>query len=160
MKQLNIRSSRERRRKRQVALGQNEKPRLNPEKGVLPASLKAPEPCTGCQQLHTGTCPGVDLCGKTVLYVGGHHKMITRYKQVVENYGGNFLHHDGGREKSMHVLANMLGCADAVFCPVDCISHEACKRVKKICKQQRKPFVIMRSSGISSLSRSIRLFMN
>ena len=82
--------------------------------------------------------------------------MIPRYKELVERQGGVFLHHDGGKEKSQHVLTHMLGSADAVFCPIDCNSHDACKRVKKVCKKNSKPFVMMRSSGLSSFAKGIK----
>ncbi len=102
------------------------------------------------------SCPlNHQLSGKRVLYVGGHHKMVAHYKQVVEHHGAEFLYHDGGRESSKHILPKLLSGADAVFCPVDCISHDACKCVKKICKRESKPFVMMRSSGVSSLVKSL-----
>lgn len=107
--------------------------------------------CENCAQADTDECPGKDLCGKTVLYVGGLHKMIPHYKNLVEKNGGLFLHHDGGKEESKSRLPKMLVQADAVMCPVDCVSHDACLTVKKICKQYETPYVMMRSSGISSL---------
>ncbi len=111
--------------------------------------------CTTCKDQNTDLCPGPDLCGKTILYVGGQHKMIPRYRQLVEKYGGAFAHHDGGKEASKAVLPKMLTRADAVVCPVDCVSHDACKRVKTICKRYQKPFVMMRSSGLSSLAKGL-----
>ncbi len=111
--------------------------------------------CGACEFLETAHCPGPDLCGKKILYVGGQHKMIPHYQRLVENYGGQFMHHDGGVEAARNLLPKMLGSADIVFCPVDCISHDACTCVKKMCKQYQKPFVLMRSSGLSTLARKI-----
>lgn len=111
--------------------------------------------CAECEDQDTDRCPGPDLCGKTVLYVGGLHKMVPHYKQLVEKYGGRFIHHDGGKEASRAQLPKMLYSADAVLCPVDCVSHDACNRVKKICKRYQKPFVMMRSSGLSSLAKGL-----
>jgi hypothetical protein len=111
--------------------------------------------CSTCDDENTNRCPGPDLCGKTILYVGGLHKMITHYKQLVENHGGKFLHHDGGKEDSKTILPKMLNTADAVLCPVDCVSHDACSCVKKVCKRYQKPYVMMRSSGLSSLTRGL-----
>jgi len=108
-----------------------------------------------CEKLNTEQCKGPDLCGKTVLYVGGLHKMIPRYREIIENHGGKFLHHDGGKENSKQMLPKLLGGADAVVCPIDCVSHDACKCVKKICKRYEKPFVMMRSSGLSSLAKEL-----
>jgi hypothetical protein len=111
--------------------------------------------CSSCEDRDTEKCPGPDLCGKTVLYVGGHHKMIPHYRQMIEKFGGRFMHHDGGKEASKSILPKLLNNADAVLCPVDCVSHYACNCVKQICKRNRKPFVMMRSSGISSLAKGL-----
>jgi len=81
--------------------------------------------------------------------------MVSHYRQLIENRGGNFLHHDGGKEASRAILPKMLSTADAVLCPIDCISHDACICVKKICKQYQKPYVMMRSSGLSSLAKGL-----
>ena len=43
----------------------------------------------------------------------------------------------------------------AVVCPVDCVSHEACSLVKQACKGCLKPLILARSSGLSSLARSL-----
>lgn len=111
--------------------------------------------CQKCEDCDTEKCPGPDLCGKTVLYVGGMHKMIPHYKTLVEQSGAEFIHHDGGREDSRSLLGKLLCRADAVLCPVDCVSHDACQRVKKMCKRYGKPFVMMRSSGLSALVRGL-----
>ena len=111
--------------------------------------------CQDCADQNSDHCPGPNLCGKTVLYVGGLHKMVPHYRQLVENYGGRFLHHDGGREATRNLLPKMLSTADAVFCPVDCVSHDACICVKKMCKRYQKPFVLMRSAGLSSLAKGL-----
>ena len=112
-------------------------------------------PCASCADKDTSNCPGLNLCGKTVLYVGGLHKMVPHYRQLVEQSGGRFLHHDGGREASRNLLPKLMNTADAVLCPIDCVSHDACNCVKKMCKRYQKPFVPMRSSGLSSLARSL-----
>lgn len=109
--------------------------------------------CRQCSE--AATCPEAGLCGKTVLYVGGLHKMVPHYRRVVEDAGGRFLHHDGGVESARGLLPKMLSTADAVMCPIDCVSHDACVCVKKLCKRLNKPCVLMRSSGLSSLARGL-----
>ena len=111
--------------------------------------------CIVCDDRDTERCPGPDLCGKIVLYVGGMHNLVPRYRNLVEEHGGRFLHHDGGREAARSLLPKLLHTADAVVCPVDCISHDACTCVKKMCKRNDKPFVMMRSAGLSSLARGL-----
>lgn len=95
------------------------------------------------------------ISGKRVLYVGGRASLVAHYKVLAEKFGCQLLHHDGGREQSAHRLWELLGCADAVVCPVDCVSHEACTLVKQACKGCLKPLILARSSGLSSLARSL-----
>lgn len=121
----------------------------------MTASAMQQDECENCTERLRGTCEGKLLDGKRVLYVGGLHKMVARYRQMVEDRGGVFLHHDGGVETSKQRLPRMLTGVDAVLCPVDCVSHDACKCLKKMCKKQDKPFVMMRSSGLSSLAKGL-----
>ncbi|MGL1931023.1 MAG: DUF2325 domain-containing protein [Desulfotalea sp.] len=111
--------------------------------------------CQDCDAVNTCSCPGINLCGKIVLYVGGQHKMIPHYKKLIEKNGGSFIHHDGGKEESKKKLPGMLVQADAVMCPIDCISHNACLTVKKLCKYYQKQYVMMRTSGLSSLANGL-----
>jgi hypothetical protein len=111
--------------------------------------------CANCAEQQAGHCPGPDLCGKKILYVGGLKNMVPHYQQLIENFGGQFMHHDGGVEAARNQLPKMLGSADVVFCPVDCVSHDACTCVKKMCKYYQKPFVMMRSSGLSTLAKEL-----
>jgi hypothetical protein len=127
---------------------------LNSIEGAL-FDYSSVDSCVACADLDSCRCPGRDLCGKTVLYVGGQHKMISRYRDLVEKFGGRFLHHDGGKEDARRLLPQLLGGADMVFCPVDCVSHDACRCVKNMCKHYQKPFVMMRSSGLSSLAKEL-----
>ncbi|WP_028583734.1 DUF2325 domain-containing protein [Desulfogranum mediterraneum] len=121
---------------------------------ILNATTATPD-CEHCSDQHTERCPGPDLCGKTVLYVGGLSKMVPRYREMVEKMNGRFIHHDGGKEASRNQLPKMLHTADAVLCPIDCVSHDATNCVKRICKRNQKPYVMMRSSGLSSLAKGL-----
>ena len=108
-----------------------------------------------CKDHLSPNCPGPELCGKRILYVGGQTNLIRHYKALIELSGGEFIHHDGGVEDAKQRLASLMAQADVLFCPVDCISHDACLRVKRTCKQMGKPFVPLRSSGVSSLARGL-----
>lgn len=90
---------------------------------ALLVKMAAANGCSGCADQDTDRCPGPDLCGKTILYVGGHNNLVPRYRQLVEKFGGHFVHHDGGREVSRAVLQKMLSSADAVLCPRLCQSR-------------------------------------
>jgi len=113
-------------------------------------------PCgqDGCTAV-SGDCPCPELSGKNVLYVGGRCSLVRHYRQLVERSGCRFHHHDGGVEHSPGELYGKLASADVVLCPVDCVSHDACQAVKKACKHCMKPFMMLRSSGLSSLVRSL-----
>lgn len=97
-----------------------------------------------------------DLCGRKILCVGGRSNLVQFYRALVERRGGEFLHHDGGVEDSLDAVTRALTTVDAVFCPVDCVSHAACLKVKKACKHLSKDFIVLRSSGLSSFARGLQ----
>ena len=94
--------------------------------------------------------PAIDLCGHRIAYVGGRASAAGHFRAVVENLNGRFSHHDGGIDDNIGRLGGVLSQADAVLCPVDCASHGACLKAKTFCKQAAKPFVPLRSAGLSS----------
>ncbi|MFZ2972332.1 MAG: DUF2325 domain-containing protein [Ferribacterium limneticum] len=96
-----------------------------------------------------------NLAGKCVLCVGGRTGSIDGYRQIVEQRGGRFLHHDGGLEESLHRIDGFLAAADLVICQAGCISHNAYWRVKEQCKRTGKPCLYMKNGGASGLSRLI-----
>ena len=116
---------------------------------------KQTDSCPTCDTCACKDCPGLDLCGRCVLYVGGQHSLVPHYRQVVEDCGGKFIHHDGGKEDQRIKLGKMMSKADVVICPVNFVSHDACLRAKKICKSQAKLFIAMRSAGLSALARGL-----
>ena len=107
----------------------------------------------GCRE--DGICRCAAKAARSVLYVGGRQNLVCHYRELVERQGLCFHHHDGGRENSIPELYGKLASADVVLCPVDCVSHEACQSVKKACKHCLKHFVPLRSSGLSTLARSL-----
>ncbi len=96
------------------------------------------------------------LCGRCILYVGGQTGMTPHYKDIVESKSAVFMHHDGGIEKNTHELTNMLNRADIVICPTSFISHTAYWQIKKSCKKQNKPCMFIKSSGVSSLTKTLK----
>lgn len=99
--------------------------------------------------------PATDLAGKCVLCVGGRSSAVTSYRDVVEQSGGRFLHHDGGLEESLHRIDGVLAAADIVICQAGCISHNAYWRVKDLCKRTGKPCMFVKNSGVTSFGRVI-----
>lgn len=105
------------------------------------------------------TDPGpTDLGGRAILYVGGRTKSLPHLRAAVETRNGCLLHHDGGFEQTTRCLEGLVERADVVVCPVDCVSHDACLRVKGLCRRMGKPFVPMRSAGATSFARILHSF--
>lgn len=108
-----------------------------------------------CAQDCSSDCSHFDLCRRRILYVGGRPSLGPHFRQVVEQANGELLQHDGGREEADAALAALLPRADAVLCPADCISHSAMQRIKRLCKQQAKTFVVLRSASLSAFVRGL-----
>ena len=104
----------------------------------------------------TETDAAVDLCGRRIAYVGGRTGIVEHFRALVERLNGRFIHHDGGIEDHEGQLGRILGQADVVLCPMDCVSHRASIRAKRFCKQTAKPFVPLRSAGLSSFVTGLR----
>jgi hypothetical protein len=94
------------------------------------------------------------LSGKCVLCVGGRSGAVNSYREVVEQSGGRFMHHDGGIEESLHRIDGALA-ADIVICQAGCISHNAYWRVKEQCKRTGKPCMFVKTSGVTSFGRVV-----
>ena len=98
----------------------------------------------------------LNLNGQCLLYVGGRQNTVCRLRDLVESLNGKFIHHDGGVERSMKELVSAVTRADVVVFPVDCISHGAANKVKRLCQQSLKPFITLRTSGIGSLVAGLK----
>jgi hypothetical protein len=96
-----------------------------------------------------------DLAGLTVLYVGGRPGLIDQLKAVASRRGGTLISHDGGIEENLAALPGLMSRADAVFFPIDCISHSAVGQIKKYCRDGHKPFVPLRSASAASFIAAI-----
>ena len=95
------------------------------------------------------------LRGLIVLYVGGRPKLIDQLRAFVASRGGALLSHDGGVDDNSALLPGLVQQADAVFFPVDCISHAAAERVKKLCRRVAKPWKPLRSASLASFVAQI-----
>jgi hypothetical protein len=91
-----------------------------------------------------------NLHGLTVLYVGGRPGLIDQLKAIVTKRGGTVLSHDGGIEEKLTALPGLIGRADAIFFPVDCVSHSAVGQIKKCCRDGNKPFIPLRTASVAS----------
>ena len=47
-----------------------------------------------------------------------------------------------------------------VFCPIDCVSHQACLKVKALCRRRAKPFVPLRSSSATCFFQAMKVLQS
>src|ERR1700754_780619 len=101
--------------------------------------------------------PGkMPLDGRSFLYVGGRDCQVAHLRQIASSFGAELIHHDGGLREAVSRIDTVLPSVDCVFCPIDCISHDACLRVKTGCKKFGKAFIPLRNGSKSSLERALQ----
>ncbi|MCO5732123.1 DUF2325 domain-containing protein [Rhizobium sp. SSA_523] len=93
---------------------------------------------------------------KSFLYVGGRDCQVAHLREIASNFGAELIHHDGGLREAVSRIDTLLPSVDCVFCPIDCISHDACLRVKTGCKKFSKAFIPLRNGSKSSLERALQ----
>jgi Uncharacterized protein conserved in bacteria (DUF2325) len=96
------------------------------------------------------------LEGRCILYVGGRCQLLPHLRARAASWKASLLYHDGGQEESLQSLGRLVDRADFVLCPIDCVSHQACLKVKGLCRRRAKPFVPLRSSSATCFARAIR----
>ena len=92
---------------------------------------------------------------RCLLYVGGHCSLMPHLRRHAQTRRLELLHHDGGEEQSLHALEGLVGRAEVVFCPIDCVSHQACLAAKQLCRRFAKPFVPLRSGSGTCFLRAV-----
>lgn len=98
----------------------------------------------------------VGLTGRSILYVGGRDCQVAHLRQIAENFGAELIHHDGGLREAVSRIDTVLPSVECVFCPIDCISHDACLRVKTGCKKTGTSFIPLRNGSKSSFERAMQ----
>ena len=123
-----------------------------------PGSTDGMSPEMGCPKLgecEDSTCPNYRLCAKRIFMIGGITKMKSYYREIVEQAGGHFDYHDGYVKNSNIDLAAKVKRCDVVVCPVSCNSHNACIKVKKLCRRYNKELKILNSASLSAVSQAL-----
>lgn len=121
-------------------------------------SLKKAEATVKQCQGECADCQQTDLCGKKILYVGGFSRHRKKFQKITESIGGQFFYHDGGKQQSEHQLDDLVKKADAVFCPVDCVSHSAIGRIKSLVKSHCKDCIYLKSASLSSFKNEVNRY--
>ena len=112
--------------------------------------------CDGSCHSQAGRCEAVtSTCPRRILIVGGMTKLHHLYRDLVAAAGGELDYHDGYLRQGGDNLQARIGRSDLVICPVNCNSHNACKRVKGICKRLKKPLQILPSASLSAISAAL-----
>ncbi len=93
---------------------------------------------------------------RSFLYVGGRDCQVAHLREIAKSHGAELIHHDGGLREAVSRIDTVLPSVDCVFCPIDCISHDACLRVKTGCKKFGVAFVPLRNGSKSSLERALQ----
>jgi hypothetical protein len=141
---------------RQLSQAQDEIRRLREAATVVPLPLPRDEVAAAATaDTEPPAAVAVWLHDRAVLCVGGRTRAVPQYRQLVEDAGGRFLHHDGGDEDGARRLEATLAAADLVICQAGCISHGAYWRVKDYCKRTGKPCVFLEQPSASGLQRAL-----
>ncbi len=100
-------------------------------------------------------CARYQLCAKRVFMIGGMTKMKPYYKGIVEKAGGRFDYHDGYLKSTAANLEARVKRSDLVICPVNCNSHNACIKVKKLCNLHNTQLKILSSSSLTAITHAL-----
>jgi hypothetical protein len=93
--------------------------------------------------------------GQRILYIGGRTAIVPHLRAAAEARVAAFYHHDGGVEDSLHRIEDMIERCDAVVCPVDCVSHGACRMAKAICQRLSRRFLPIPTASRSGFERAL-----
>ncbi|MBM7046701.1 MULTISPECIES: DUF2325 domain-containing protein [Rhizobium] len=103
---------------------------------------------TGAKTVHSGE-------PQTLLYVGGRPNLFDRLRKLADDRNIELLLHDGGVEDNLSLLPAMVGRVSRAIFPVDCISHSAADMVKRLCRENGKPYLPVRSASLASFAAAI-----
>ena len=112
-------------------------------------------PCQTNPDCRKENCSQYRLCARRIFMIGGITKMKSHYKNIIEKAGGEFDYHDGYIKSAGGDIEAKVKRSDLVLCPVNCNSHNACIRVKKLCNQHKTPLKILSSSSLSAVSQAV-----
>jgi hypothetical protein len=90
-----------------------------------------------------------------ILYIGGRTAIVPHLRAAAEARVAAFYHHDGGIEDSLHRIEELIERCDAVICPVDCVSHGACRLAKATCQRLSRRFLPIPTASRSGFERAL-----
>lgn len=99
----------------------------------------------------------LQLSGKRILYVGGRPQTHVRIRNFVEKLGGTLDCHDGGKTKTaVSALNRLVSSSDAVFLPVDNVSHTSALEANRACRNCCKPFFPIKSCSFACFAQALK----
>jgi hypothetical protein len=114
-----------------------------------PASPGAP---AAAPRAPDDTMNGTSRC---VGYIGGRTGLMPRLRAIAAESGIALEHHDGGMEDNFHGIERLVVQADCLMCPIDCVSHSACRVAKELCRKYGKPFIPLRNASGTCFGRAL-----
>lgn len=112
---------------------------------------------------HQERCPADNDCckkysleGLRVVVVGGNNKMLPEYRDVVSQFGAEFLFHDGKVRNGSDKLKNVINWADIIIFITSMNSHGALNVMRSVCRKKAKKFIVLRETGSESIARTLR----
>ncbi len=100
-----------------------------------------------------------DLSGRVVAYVGGRGRVVPRLRALTERCNGRFVYHDGGLQERAGRIDESLAGSDIVVVPLDCVSHDASRRLKRRCRAQGKTILWLRTASVSAFESALEQAM-
>ncbi len=129
---------------------------LNRQNDQLQGEVKALEAELSVdEESDSATAVESDLDGRDDALCRRTPRIDRSIKTVVARRGGTLLSHDGGMEENLAALPGLVSRADAVFFPIDCVSHSAVGQLKKSCRDRHKPFFPIRTASVASFMAAI-----
>ena len=78
---------------------------------------------------------------------------------MTEHCNGRFVYHDGGVHERAGRIDESLAGSDIVVVPLDCVSHDASRRLKRRCRQQGKTILWLRTASVSAFESALEQAM-
>lgn len=96
-----------------------------------------------------------DLRRCRILYIGGRTSVVPHLRTAAASRVAEFFHHDGGIDDNPHRIEELIEGCDAVICPIDCVSHGACRMAKTICHRLNRRFLPIPTASRSGFERAL-----
>ena len=147
-----------RRARRRIEVLESEATRAPPVSDIGEALMAMPG-AEGPEPKGSSARPPCDLQGRVVAYVGGRGRVVPRLRALTERCNGRFIYHDGGLQERSARIDESLAGSDIVVVPLDCVSHDASRRLKRRCRARGKTILWLRTASVSAFESALEQAM-